>query len=143
MLFRQIVFQKPARDFAVEQRRFRVRFQSNLPGQSRIAGENKSRPTLTAFAKDSSKQLIEASQILFLADALAIGGIANQDAWLVDGRLKIAQLFSLEAQQVANARRLCAAFGKRDGIATIVAAKNGRRQSFAHLPAPSVAHFSP
>src|SRR5262245_43930689 len=70
--------EEAAGDLAVVERRLGRRGQADLARQARVAGEHKRPPPLTARAEHLAQRAIKTSQLLFLADALAVGRVTDQ-----------------------------------------------------------------
>src|SRR5207247_72284 len=109
----QLEPEQPARNLAVEERNLFDRLQVDLSSQGGVTREDKGLPARAALLQHFAKLSIQRSQLFLLAEAFAIGRIAQDRSRRSGGRLEVIQVLLLETNQVADAGG--ASVGLREG----------------------------
>src|SRR5439155_3723689 len=90
-----------------------------------------------------SERPVERSQLLFFADALAVGRIARHRSRLTWWRMKLGDILDFKVNQVADAGGASVASTKSNGIVANIETGNGRRQFLTNGATGLVSQFGP
>src|SRR6516165_2610539 len=94
----QLKLQQPARNLPVKERHLLLWLQADRVGEVAVAGKHVRRPAGAALRENFAQKFVQPAQLLFLADALAVGRVTHDHARQALRRLEVAHVPFVEAQ---------------------------------------------